>query len=83
MAHEIFGDRFLDRRAAWHKVGQQCVKEELRALPALKKIRGDFDVALRPLYFLTPENKQRQSGFHQIVRYPTHDDNEYVPLGSR
>ena len=81
MAHEIFGDRFLDRRAAWHKVGQQCVAEKLRALPALKKIKGDFGVTLRPLYFLTPENQEIRSGFHQIVRFPTHDDNEYVPLG--
>lgn len=81
MAHEIFGDRFLDRRAAWHKVGLQCVKEKLRAIPALKKIGGDFDVSLRPLYFLTPDNEQQQSEFHQIVRYPTKDDAEYVPLG--
>lgn len=81
MAHEIFGDRFLDRKAAWHRVGQQCVTEKLRALPALKKIKGDFDVTLRPLYYLTPDNEQQQSGFHQIVRYPTRGDNEYVPLG--
>jgi len=81
MAHEIFGERFLDRQAAWHEVGLQCVAEKLRALPALAKIGGDFDVTLRPLFFLTPENEQRQSGFHQILRYPTHDDDEYVPLG--
>ena len=81
MAHEIFGERFLDRRAAWHKVGLQCVTDKLRALPALAKIGGDFSVTLRPLFFLTPKNEQRQSGFHQIVRYPTHDDDDYVPLG--
>lgn len=81
MAHEIFGERFFDRQAAWHKVGLQCVKDKLRALPALKRIGGNFEVTLRPLYFLTPENEKRQSGFHQIVRYPTQDDNDYVPLG--
>ena len=81
MAHEIFGERFLDRQAAWHRVGLQCVEDKLRALVALNTIGGDFDVTLRPLYFLTPENEQRQSGFHQIVRYPTPDDDEYVPLG--
>ena len=48
MAHEIFGERFLDRRAAWHRVGLQCVEEKLRALLVLKKIKGDFEVTLRP-----------------------------------
>jgi len=81
MAHEIFGDRFLDRKAAWHNVGLQCVAEKLRALPALKKINGDFDVTLRPLFYTTPEGKPQESGFHQIVRFPTDDDHEYVPLG--
>jgi hypothetical protein len=51
MAHEIFGERFLDRKAAWHKVGLQNVKEELCAVDALKKIDGDFNLALEPLYY--------------------------------
>jgi hypothetical protein len=81
MAHEIFGDRFLDRKAAWHDVGHQCVAEKLRALPALKKIGGDFNVSVRPLFFYDPNDNQQESGFHQIVRFPTPDDNEFVPLG--
>ncbi len=81
MAHEIFGERFLDRRAAWHRVGLQCVAEKLRAIPALKKIKGDFNVTVRPLFYTTPEGEPQTSGFHQIVRCPTDDDNHYVPLG--
>ena len=81
MAHEIFGERFLDRSAAWHRVGLQCVQEKLRAVPALKRIKGDFNVTLRPLFFTTPEGEPQRSGFHQIVRSPTDDDPEYVPLG--
>ena len=80
MAHEIFGERFLDRKAAWHHVGFQNVKEELSAVEALRKIDGDFDVELKPLYFKI-DGKEVVSGFNQILRCPTKDDDEYVPFG--
>lgn len=80
MAHEIFGERFLDRKAAWHNVGLQNVKEELCAVDALKKIDGDFNVALEPLYYKLGR-KMFYSGFYQILRAPTKDDRQFVPLG--
>jgi phage/plasmid-like protein (TIGR03299 family) len=80
MAHEIFGERFLDRKAAWHNVGLQNVKEELCAVDALKKIDGDFNVTLEPLYYKIGR-KTFSSGFYQILREPTKDDRQFVPLG--
>ncbi len=80
MAHEIFGGRFLDRKAAWHHVGFQNVTEDLSAVAALRKIDGDFDVELKPLYFKM-DGKEVPSGFNQILRCPTKDDDEYVPFG--
>ena len=80
MAHEIFGERFLDRKAAWHHVGFQNVKEELSAVEALRKIDGDFDVELKPLFYKL-DGTEVASGFNQILRAPTKDDDEYVPFG--
>jgi phage/plasmid-like protein (TIGR03299 family) len=80
MAHEIFGERFLDRKAAWHNIGLQNVKEELCAVDALKRIDGDFNVTLEPLYYKIGM-KEALSGFYQIMRSPTNDDREFVPLG--
>lgn len=80
MAHEIFGQRFLDRKAAWHHVGLQNVKEDLSAVEALRKIDGDFDVELLPLYYKL-DGKEVPSAFNQILRHPTPDDDKYVPLG--
>ncbi len=80
MAHEIFGRRFLDRKAAWHNVGFQNVKEELTAVEALRRIDGDFDVELAPLYYKL-NGKEVLSPFNQILRHPTKDDNNFVPLG--
>ena len=68
MAHEIFGNRFLDRRAAWHNIGHQNVEEKLRAVEALQKIGGDFNVTLRPLHYPTPDGGEHPSGYCQIVR---------------
>ena len=45
------------------------------------RINGDFGISLCPLSFTTPNGKQQESGFFQMVRYPTPDDNAYVPLG--
>lgn len=80
MAHEIFGQRFMDRKAAWHHIGFQNVKEELTAVEALRKIDGDFDVELAPLYYKLG-GEEVASGFNQILRHPTKDDDQYVPLG--
>ena len=81
MAHEIFGNRFLDRKAAWHDVGHQNVKEKLRAVEALRKIGGDFNVTMQPLYYTTPDGCQHESSYRQILRYPTEDDPQFAPLG--
>ena len=81
MAHEIFGNRFLDRKAAWHHVGLQNVKEKLRAMEALRKIGGDFNVTMQPLYYTTPDGCDHKSSYCQILRYPTEDDPQFAPLG--
>lgn len=56
------------------------MEEELSAGEALRKIDGDFDVELKPLYFKLG-GQEVVSGFNQILRCPTKDDDEYVPFG--
>lgn len=80
MSHQIFGERFLTlRQPAWHNLGL-VVDEELSAREALGKIGGDLNLTLRPMYYEIDGTKIEVPQ-HQIVRFPTKEDNEYVALG--
>ena len=81
MSHDIFGERFysLDE-AAWHRLG--VVGDE--PLPALKVLEqmGEPVYTLEPIMAALPGggghiNLEERA----IVRHPTPDDDQFVPLG--
>lgn len=80
MAHNIFGERFLqDRNApAWHGLGINGIN--LTATAALEKL-GSYDIELRPLSISLPDGSTVASPYRHIVRHPVSDDPIYRVFG--
>jgi len=72
MAHEIFGERFLDnRQPAWHGIGQ-VVHEPVGALEGLERI-GIYDVERRPVFTYDDAGELIEIPFKALHRPATED----------
>lgn len=80
IGHEIFGARFTSfREPSWHGLGLVS-QTEMDATTALTRIGGDLNYSLHP-NFTEIEGELITLPTRTIVRHPSFDDPEYVPLG--
>lgn len=78
MPHDIFGERFVSyRQPAWHGLGQ-IVQEPITAADGLG-LMGEVKVTTETL--VIPGMDGLTLPYKVIVRHPTHDDPQFLPLG--
>lgn len=85
MAHNIWGGRFWNRdnKPAWHGLGINS-EEPITAVQAIERI-GEYEVKKLPLLAQgVPGHKfgRAESGYYQLWRMATSDDNEARPFGA-
>lgn len=71
MAHQIFGERYIGKEAAWHGIG--VAGADVNATGAFEMM-GAYDVIKMPAAALTDGEVLQNEGAYFIVRPPTADD---------
>lgn len=80
MAHELFGNRYFGRKAAWHKLGT-VNKDGATPTEALAIADLDYLIDTYPL-MIDVEGLHVPTGGVAIVREPVLGDNQYRVLGT-
>ncbi len=82
MPASIFGDRFLGREPAWHRLGQVMDTTDLTATEAMKIADIAFPITKVPTLAEMPDGTLIETKQWAIVREPTTDDPEYRVLST-
>ena len=82
MPASIFGDRFLGREPAWHRLGQVMDTTDLTATEAMKIADIAFPITKVPTLAEMPDGTLIETKQWAIVREPTSDDPEYRVLST-
>ena len=76
MPASLFGDRFLGREPAWHRLGKVMDTTDLTATQAMEIADIGFDVLKVPTHAEMPDGTLVETGQFAVVRNATHDDPE-------
>ena len=76
MPASLFGDRFLGREPAWHRLGKVMDTTDLTATQAMEIADIGFDVLKVPTHAEMPDGTLVNTGQFAVVRNATHDDPE-------
>jgi len=74
MPASIFGDRFLGREPAWHRLGTVMDTTNLTATEAMEIADIGFPVIKVPTHAEMPDGTLVETGQFAVVRNATHDD---------
>lgn len=80
MAHQLFGERYLGRKPAWHDLGT-VMTEFITASEAVKLARLDYQVIGTPIQAVTLNGAIDFPDKVALVRLPTDDDPEHRCFG--
>ena len=83
MSATLFGDRFIGREPAWHRLGQVFDRDEkMTATDAMNRADIMFNVDKMPQFIELPTGEHIPTSSYSVVREPTVDDPEYRVLAS-
>jgi len=83
MSATLFGDRFIGREPAWHRLGQVFDRDEkMTATDAMTRADIMFNVDKMPQFIELPTGEHIPTSSYSVVREPTVDDPEYRVLAS-
>ena len=74
MPASIFGDRFLGREPAWHRLGQVMDTTGITATQAMEIAKIDFEIEKLPSTITMKDGTVIPTGQYGVVRHATHDD---------
>ena len=82
MPASLFGERFLGRKPAWHRLGTVMDSQGMSATEAMRIADIGFPITKVPTYAELPNGDLIQTNQYAVVREPTSDDPEHRILSS-
>ncbi len=81
MGHNILENMYAGKESAWHNLGM--VDDKLKSAVAAVYVAGmDYEIYKAPLTVHTPDGNIIPFDSYGIMRGPTKNDDNYVPLGT-
>ena len=82
MAHNLYDERLVTRRPAWHKLGQVFGDQKLTATQAMEMADMMFGVEKYPQVVKLEDGTELATDSFAVVREPTSTDNKYEVLAT-
>ena len=83
MAHNLYDERFVTRRPAWHKLGKVFGEDaKLTATQAMEMADMMFGVEKHPQIVRLEDGTELETGSYAVVREPTSTDNKHEVLAT-